>query len=79
MIPDVIKKLEIVLARGIYRTLSNIYDAFFAKIVTSFELLFLKKKLFTDQGLFQAKTESDFWMLPLMTYFFQKFVLSKQL
>ena len=29
------------------------------------------------QGLFQAKTESDFQTLLLMTYFFQKFVLSK--
>ena len=30
------------------------------------------------QGLFQAKTEFDFQTLLLMTYFFQKFVLSKQ-
>ena len=31
------------------------------------------------QGLLWAKTESDFQMLLLMTYFFQKFVLSKQM
>ena len=30
------------------------------------------------QGLFRLK-QSDFQMLPSMTYFFQKFVLSKQL
>ena len=31
------------------------------------------------QGLFQVKTESDFQVLPSMTYFFQKLVLSKKL
>ena len=30
--------------------------------------------MMNNQGLFQAKTESDFQMLHLMTYFFQKFV-----
>ena len=34
---------------------------------------------FISQGLFQTKTESDFRTLPWMTYFFQRFVLSKQL
>ena len=31
-----------------------------------------------SEGLFQVKTEFDFRMLPLMIYFFQKFVLSKK-
>ena len=30
--------------------------------------------MFYTLGLFKVKTESDFWMLPLLTYFFQKFV-----
>ena len=33
--------------------------------------------MFYTLGLFKVKTESDFWMLPLLTYFFQKFVYSK--
>ena len=38
-----------------------------------------QKAVATNQWLFWAKTESDFCTLPLKTYLFQKFVLSKQL
>ena len=59
---------------------SRLYIHFY--IQSDFEpktLHFCLQNFLIIQGLFLAKTESDFWTLPWTTYFFQKFVLSKQL